>query len=199
MGKYSNYNLIPIGDHCAISIILKSLNLRTHSFPFDWVSSSNPMENTNIIYNTNLLNQLNDIDTLVKNYICNAFENNNINSATDIIFPHEHENPINTFEKYKRRFIRLKDCLSGNNIFILLTRVYYIEECIFKEIQKELLKYNTNSIILFISGIDHSYFKNISDPNIIFKFIEFDRSKGYDYDYSHFRPNITKFFSEFFS
>ena len=28
MGKYSDYNIIPIGDHCVISIILKELKLR---------------------------------------------------------------------------------------------------------------------------------------------------------------------------
>ena len=28
MKKYSDYNIIPIGDHCSISIILKELNLR---------------------------------------------------------------------------------------------------------------------------------------------------------------------------
>ncbi len=38
MGKYSDYNIIPIGDHCAISIILKELNLRKQSYPFVWVT-----------------------------------------------------------------------------------------------------------------------------------------------------------------
>ena len=28
MNQYSDYNIIPIGDHCAISIILKDLNLK---------------------------------------------------------------------------------------------------------------------------------------------------------------------------
>ena len=32
------YNIIPLGDHCAISILLEELNLRTKSYPFDWVS-----------------------------------------------------------------------------------------------------------------------------------------------------------------
>lgn len=35
MNQYSDYNIIPIGDHCAISIILKDFNLRKCSYPFD--------------------------------------------------------------------------------------------------------------------------------------------------------------------
>ena len=40
MEKYSDYNIIPIGDHCSISIILQELNLRKQSYPFDWVTKS---------------------------------------------------------------------------------------------------------------------------------------------------------------
>ena len=32
--------IIPLGDHCAISIILKELNLREKSYPFDWDATS---------------------------------------------------------------------------------------------------------------------------------------------------------------
>ena len=48
MEKYLNYNIIPIGDHCAISIILKKLNLRQKSYPFDWVSKIDNLYDTNI-------------------------------------------------------------------------------------------------------------------------------------------------------
>ena len=34
MEKYSDYNIISIGDHCANSMILKELNLRKQSYPF---------------------------------------------------------------------------------------------------------------------------------------------------------------------
>jgi hypothetical protein len=199
MGKYSDYNIIPIGDHCAISIILKELNLRLKSYPFDWVTNVDQIHNTNIMYNIQLINELNisdDINTIVTNYIGNAFENNKINSITNIFFPHDHEDITDIFEKYKRRFVRLKHDLNKKNIFILITRHYYIEKNIFEQIIKDLLKYNSNSIILFISGTNHPYFQNTNYINVIFKYIDYDISKFYEYDYTTFRPNIKQFLSE---
>ena len=75
-GKYSEYNIIPIGDHCAIAIILKELNLRKNSYPFDWVTKLDHLYDTNIIYNIQLINEINlsdNVDDIVKKYIGNAF------------------------------------------------------------------------------------------------------------------------------
>jgi hypothetical protein len=67
--------------------------------------------NTNIINNIQLINELNQSDTvddIVNKYIGDAFNNNKINSTTNIMFPHDVGDITNIFEKYKRRFIRLK-------------------------------------------------------------------------------------------
>jgi hypothetical protein len=155
--EYSSFNIIPIGDHCAIPIILKELNLRQNSYPFDWVTHTDQLYNTNIINNIQLINELklsDNIDDIVNKYIGNAFDNNKkINNNNNIWFPHDTEKITDIFEKYKRRFVRLKQDLDKKNIFILLTRYYYIEKDIFQQIMKQLLNYNSNSIILFISGI----------------------------------------------
>jgi hypothetical protein len=196
------YNIIPIGDHCAISIILKDLNLRKYSYPFDWITKVDQLYDTNIIYNLSLINKLNitdDVDDIVKKYIGNAFENNKTNTLTNIWFPHDTENIDVIFEKYKRRFIRLKSDLYKKNIFILLTRHYYIEKSIFEQIIEQLLNYNRDSIILFISGTNHQYFNNMNNKNVIFKYIEYDISKFYDYDYTTFRPNMKIFLENFLS
>jgi hypothetical protein len=201
MKKYSDNNIIPIGDHCAISIILKELNLRTCSYPFDWITKVDQLYDTNIMYNISLIHELSitdDIDDIVKKYIGDAFENNKTNSLTNIWFPHDTENIDVIYEKYKRRFIRLKSDLYKKNIFILLTRNYYIEKDIFEQIIKQLLNYNNDSIILFISGTNHEYFDYINNKNVIFKYIEYDVSKFYDYDYTSFRPNIKIFLEKFF-
>jgi hypothetical protein len=201
MKKYSDNNIIPIGDHCAISIILKELNLRTCSYPFDWITKVDQLYDTNIIYNISLIHELSitdDIDDIVKKYIGDAFENNKTNSLTNIWFPHDTENIDVIYEKYKRRFIRLKSDLYKKNIFILLTRHYYIEKYIFEQIIKQLLNYNNDSIILFISGTNHEYFDYMNNKNVIFKYIEYDVSKFYDYDYTSFRPNIKIFLENFF-
>ena len=112
------------------------------------------------------------------------------------MFPHESENVVNTIEKYERRFNRLKQDLYEKNIFILLTRHYYINDNEFQKIIDSLLGYNNESIILFISGTNHEYFKNIKYKNVIFKHIHYDISKLYDYDYTSFRPNIKTFLME---
>lgn len=200
MGKYSDYNIVPIGDHCAIPIILKELNLREHSYPFDWITKVDQLYDTNIIYNVGIINDLktsDNVDDIVKKYIGNAFDNDKkINSINNIWFPHDSKNITDNIEKYKRRFIRLKLDLNKKNIFILLTRHYYIEKDIFQKVVDQLLSYNNDSIILFISGTNHSYFENSKYSNVIFKYIEYDISKFYDYDYSTFRPNIKNFLSD---
>ena len=198
MDKYSDYNIIPIGDHCVISIILSELNLRKYSYPFDWVSNIEQLYDTNIIYNIQIINELRisaNIDEIVKKYIGNAFDNNKINSVNNIWFPHDNENIIEIFEKYKRRFDRLKTHLDKKNMFIFVTRHYYIEEDIFQKIILQLLNYNDDSIILFISGTNHAYFENNKYSNVIFKYIKYDVSQFYNYDYSTFRPNIKAFLS----
>ncbi len=201
MGKYSDYNIIPIGDHCAISIILKELNLRKQSYPFDWVTNIEQLYDTNIIYNIKIISEVkssDNIDDIVKKYIGNAFDTNNkINSINNIWFPHDNENITDIFKKYKRRFIRLKENLNKKNMYILLTRYYYIEKSIFEKILEQLLSYNSDSIILFISGTNHVYFDNTQYSNVIFKYVEYDISQFYNFDYTTFRPNIKIFLSDF--
>lgn len=198
MGKYSEYNIIPIGDHCAISMILRELNLRDKSYPFDWVSHKDHLTNTNILYNIKLIDDLkhDSVESIVKKYIGDAFDNNNINSNNEIMFPHESCNIIDTFQKYTRRFNRLNQDLGKKNLFILLTRHFYIKEEVFKQIMTTLLSYNTDSKFLFISGTDHTYFQSTEYSNVIFKHIHYDISKIWNYDYDSFRPNIKAFLSE---
>jgi len=202
MAKYSGYNIIPLGDHCAISLILKELKLRQESYPFDWVVNKTHLYDTNIIYNVSILGELDSSDTvdgIVTKYIGDAFgTSEKLNSFTNIWFPHDDGNVSDIFEKYKRRFIRLKSVLHKKNIFILLTRHYFIPKDIFQNIMQQLISYNSESILLFISGFDHTYFQEMNHPNVIFKYIEYDVSKYYDYDYSDFRPNIKQFLSELF-
>jgi hypothetical protein len=54
--KYADYNIIHIGDHCAIPYILKEINLRLKSYPFDWVTKIDHLYDTNIMYNISLIN-----------------------------------------------------------------------------------------------------------------------------------------------
>lgn len=201
MEKFPNHNLIPLGDHCAIANILKEINLRKNSYPFDWISiQPDEINDSNIPHIINIIKEINhfDIGTITKKFIGDAFQNNKINSDTKVFFPHDTEENINDiYDKYNRRFTRFKDVLQNPNIFILLSRNFYIEETKFREIMDLLLSYNDNSIILFICGTEHPYFKNIDNNRVVFKYIPYDLSQYYNYDYTSFRPNIKIFLSEF--
>jgi hypothetical protein len=73
----------------------------------------------------------------------------------------------------------------------MITRHYYIKEKDFDDIIETLLKYNKENKIIFISGIEHSYFNEKKYENkIIYKYILYDIKKFYEYDYSHFRPQV---------
>ena len=196
--KYLNYNIIPIGDHCAISMILKELGLRRKSYPFDWIMHTEGIHNTNIIQNVELIDllKIKTIENIVKLFIDNAFDNENKTNSKNICFPHDTEEVCEIFTKYERRFNRILEDLNKNNIFILLTRHYYIDENTFNKIKQVLLRDNDNSIILFISGTNHIYFENKKDERVIFKFIHYDVSKFSDYDYYSFRPNVKEFLSK---
>ena len=223
MGKYAEFNIIPLGDHCAIPLILKKLNLRKKGYPFDWVSKGPSAElqlyDLNIIYNIELINELycsDNIDDIVLKYIGDMCESKNkTNTSNNIWFPHDsNENKKELLDKYKRKFVRLKEDLNTKTIFILLTRQYYIEKDKFQKIMEQLLSYNDESIILFISGTNHPYFENINNDNVIFKYIEYDSaryllhpdiSQNLDeanilkyLDETIFRPNISKYLHEFF-
>lgn len=196
------YNIIPIGDHCAISMILNDLNLRKTSYPFDWTSNREELHDTNIIHNVNAIFDLsfNTVPNIVKKYIGDALTSDTkVNSINNIWFPHEDGNTIDIFEKYERRFHRLHQDLSKKNIFVLLTRHYYIDEDTFTRIMDILLSYNNNSVILFISGTDHTYFENTKyEKRVIFKHIYYDITKFSHYDYHTFRPNIKSYFTTMF-
>jgi len=63
--------LIPLGDHCAPSLLLRDIGLRTNAYPFDWVMATNV--DTNIITTfldiTCRLLETKDPDEITKSYI----------------------------------------------------------------------------------------------------------------------------------
>jgi hypothetical protein len=153
MGQYSDFTIIPIGDYRVISYILKELNVACESYPFELAIKQQQLEPepqlqvTNIIYNLEILNELNttdNIDVVVQKYIGDAFDNNNsnnskyinkyINSANNLCFPYSSADANENREKYKSMFIQLKQDLNKKNMFVLFTRRYYIEQSIFEQI-----------------------------------------------------------------
>ena len=201
-----NYNIIPLGDHCAIPMILNDLNLRKSAYPFDWIVHTEQIYNTNIIYNFTLVKHLManvNIKKIVYDMIGKAFHSSaKINVNNNLWFPHDTEKCILTiYKKYERRFERLfHDITNKKNVFILLTRHYYIQETIIEEIMKTLLSFNGENKILFISGTDHSYlYDEKYKDKVIFKYISYDITrKFFSYD-NLFRAQIKDYIQSLFA
>jgi hypothetical protein len=203
----NEYNFIPLGDHCAVSEILKDLGLRKCSYPFDWISHTSLIRKTNLLTNIGFISELmekHDVKEVVQKLIGNAFEPGNRKIFNNMWFPHDEGEQNDIIAKYERRFERLyNDIHDKQNIFIMLTRHTTILETEFISILSTILSYNKNNKILFISGSDHPY---LNDPkysgSVIFKFIFYDikkLNKQYTIDYNHFRPAIREFMRELFS
>jgi len=185
-------NIIPIGDHCVIAQVLRELNIRKKAYPFDW-NCYKDMTDTSIRINFDIIdeitkNSIDDISRITKNMLNNP----------NILFPHDNISDENTINKYIKRMERLYDDITNGskNLYILCTRYISISEEEILKFYNIINKYNSESKILFISGIDHSYFANLNNENIIFKYlINYDPKDFYSFDYSHFRPTFSKYIS----
>lgn len=175
--------MISIGDHCTVPLLLQELNLRTKSYPFDWTTHQEQLHDTNIMHNLSFIERLSHdtIENIVQDYLGPDIT---CGKHGTICFPHEVGTKEEIAEKYKRRFERLRNDMTSKQVYIMLTRHYYITPEKMESIRKILLH---DSILVFISGVDHPY---INYPNVLFKHIPYDVEQFYEYDYTHFRPMV---------
>ena len=109
----ATHNMISLGDHCAIPMILNELGLRMKSYPFDWISHKSQVHNSNLVYNFSLVKELMttcDVSAIVKKLVGNVFSpesKTRINIDNCIWFPHDHGDEKEITEKYERRFTRM--------------------------------------------------------------------------------------------
>ena len=201
----SEYNLIPLGDHCAISEILRDLNLRKCSYPFDWVAKPGLISNTNLPDNIGFLMEMmgtNNAKQVVQKFVGNALKTPN-RVLGEKWFPHETGTESEIIAKYERRFERLyTDICEKQNIFIILIRHIVIPEPYFNFILKQLLAFNPKNKILFIGGSDHPYLNApCYKDSVIFKHILYDLGKldkDFTQDFNVFRPAIREYMRELF-
>lgn len=199
------YNLIPLGDHCAISEILRDLQIRKCSYPFDWIAKPGLIRNTNLVDNFGYVIELmekHNIKEIVKKFVGDALDKPNRLSG-EKWFPHESGTTEEIIAKYERRFERLyTDIKEKQNIFIMLTRHIIIPEPYFKFVLSRILSFNPNNKILFVSGSEHPYLYSPQYRNYVrFKHIFYDLNKvdkDYTQDYTHFRPAIREYMRELF-
>ena len=102
----NEYNLIPLGDHCAVSEILKELGLRKCSYPFDWITNVNYLYQTNLITNFTLVSELmekHNVKEIVQKLIGNALQTEK-KVYNKNAFLHDHGEECDIIAKYERRF-----------------------------------------------------------------------------------------------
>ena len=195
-----DYNLIPMGDNCIVAEALRDLGLRQCSYPFDWISHVNYFTATNILYNFETVDKLMKNTFRLRDFLGDALQNKN-KSYKNIWFPHDDET---SFEKYQRRFARLRaDISSKKNIFIFLTRHYVMEEAAFDKIVAQVLSYNPDNKIVFIFGSAHRYLqKDKYKKCVAYQHLEYDVSKlnkEMEYDYNHYRPAVKNYLATLFA
>ena len=201
----TEYNLIPLGDHCAISEILRELELRKCSYPFDWIAKPGLIYNTNLPENIDLLMELmatNNVKQIVQKFVGDALKSPNRVSG-EKWFPHETGTESEIIAKYERRFERLyADIKEKQNIFIILTRHIVLPEPYFNFVLQQLLSFNPRNMILFISGSDHPYLNaHRYSETVIFKHIFYDLKtldKDFTQDFKVFRPAIREYMRDLF-
>jgi hypothetical protein len=187
-------NIIPLGDHCVIAMALKELNMRTSSYPFDWIASNGPDPTYSSLETTiDLCIEL--LQTHDSEYICSKLLGNSICDTNkiynNIMFPHDQGTIDEINQKYLRRLNRLHDDILDNskyNLIILITRCYFLPKEKIATFIGTLQKMNIRFHILFFSGIQHDYCDEFEQAK--FKYIHYDMSKFWDWDYSHFRPQL---------
>ncbi len=131
-------HFISIGCQCTTSTILNKLNLKNHSYRFDWIFS-NPLivyEILNLIFDKdinieeltssiffNIDNMCSDA-TISCSYIDNVSGSYYLNKKSNIVFPHEQNLTIDEIkQKYTRRFNEFKHVILDKNNFIYFVYV----------------------------------------------------------------------------
>lgn len=183
-------SIIPLGDHCAPSLLLRKLGLRTKAYPFDWVMSSDVDYNIINLFlqlTAELVTTNNPIEVTNKyigDLMLPAYSN-----SLGIAFPHESETDVERIkEKYVRRFTRLlADIENTKCIFVICTRFTQFTEHDLNLIGT-LLERNKSNKFLILSGVSQPLLT--TSHNICVQIYPYNRKDYYDFDYSVFRPSI---------
>lgn len=157
--------IIPIGDNCLPAFILKELNLRKASYPFDWVYSKQeffPIAADIIINKYKNFFNLCDLKCM---YIDNKHNNLvYINKKTKLVFMHDFIvgqyfiiQYFALLKKYMRRIKKVKKTLSKEKILLLNIQQNKTEDKVLVEKLKQIRKvYNNNNIDLLVLQNDNT-------------------------------------------
>ncbi len=168
--KYQH--IIPIGEACFVTTLLKNAGKREYSFPFDWLMGGNLKTRLDLILG-NFENFFNEedfalLDTNVVDDKCDIY----INNKNSLIFNHDfaknipfHEAYIDAKEKYQRRITRLYDYLiNKENVLLLYMDSVNSHQTISND---ELTEYLVKLNLQFkMKDVHLLYYKNVAKPDI---------------------------------
>ena len=184
-------NVLSVGADCTGAQTLRAVSLRKFSSPLDWVSGVSLVGRLDFLLN-DLVGMLKIEDIDIKNNISdtaiNAFAT--VNVKTGMHFPHdfiyldkEKSYPI-VFDKYNRRFERLKSKLKGtDNLLVYMKEVnddFELEE-VSDRMKKMKLKFSSSRLDLVYITYNPSIQKSfstiytVSDSSLIY-YIELSKS-----------------------
>jgi hypothetical protein len=170
LNEIPNYKIIPLGYRCCSSHIIKVLNLKKESYPFDWTISKLSTIKDCI---------LNDFKEFLKieNYVKKDMNTYNIIDSKKELLRSNQEALINTYYNNINEITNdfniydLKLALIHHDIFKTEDYEYY-KRCINRF--KNLLKSDDKKLYLYINQIIGINEYNETKDNIIMEFINFN-------------------------
>lgn len=198
--------IVCIGDHCCPSILLRELDIKDASLPFDWTSRETGAcnsANTNVEtiskgccvdFHIELLMQLmqhGDASSCASKFVVNSW------------LPHDTGTIHQKIIQYTRRFQRLFDLLQNRDeiVFLIVTRFCAPNVEPLRQFKSRIVVISGNcgynlstcNTLLFrddkIIDIGHQCHADYSKDTIIIH-VPYNRELFYDYDYIAWRPQV---------
>lgn len=199
-------NFIPLGDHCAPSIVLKNLGVRKSSYPFDWIMTAEEVSESCLFSNISFFKKLiegkgKNVEEIVRSFMgtFHLLENGQyLNPETQTLFPHENfSGNENIFEKYTRRFERLYQVATSSEptTYIIISRFVEYPYMFLLDLDRFIHSIHPDNQIIIFTGIPIQY----SNTNIVVHHIPYSREDAYNFDYTVFRPKIQEILQKLIS
>ena len=174
------YHFITFGFNCAPALILRDLELRNYSLPFDWIITSN----------NQIINCIEDDFNKFHKNLHFTLNNHWLMDEYGIQFPHDY--PVNSNEtivddwqnyqanvliKYERRIQRFKNIMNCSTPIIAL----YYGQVRYAQNMKQYMERKYNKVIVFVVATSEKFIFNRENNIIICNVSNNDQSRNKDF------------------
>jgi len=165
------FHLISLGEFCGPAQVVEAVNLRTGSYPFDWLYS---FQKENIDFVLEMLQQK-SIESVYQKYVTIHYELGWDRNKYGFVFPHEPNVYSDEFkEKFRRRIQRFYDLIvSGATIyFVFSNRSGKLDGPLFDLFITEVNKVNRKCKLIIFHG-DETL--KVTHPNVVQRFYNYGK------------------------